>query len=48
MLNRVKENFMRRTAFCLKENGGYIEHLLLSIIVEFNYIIVYINLIVLI
>jgi len=23
MLNRVRENFMRRIAFCLEENGGH-------------------------
>ena len=28
MLDRVRENFMRRVALCLEEDGGYIEHLL--------------------
>jgi len=28
MLKRVRNNFMRRIAFCLEEDGGYIEHIL--------------------
>ncbi|CAL1680971.1 unnamed protein product [Lasius platythorax] len=28
ILQRVRENFMRRVALCLEENGGHIEHLL--------------------
>jgi len=28
MLSKVHENFMRRVAICLENNGGYFEHLL--------------------
>jgi len=28
MLNKVRENFMRRIALCLEKNGSYVEHLL--------------------
>lgn len=28
MLSKVRENFMRRVAICLENNGGYFEHLL--------------------
>lgn len=28
MLNKVRQNFMRRVALCLENNGGYLEHML--------------------